>query len=393
MVAWLKRLLGRESEIESESAGERQGEEDPTPEVSWVEAADNPWGVRVLDVRPVTLTMLSSSADPQCAANALSFGQEDGTAFIGELPPVTRTTQASLTFPIDGGLAEGVLFQPREMEHKWALFYLRGHVICVRSWQRKVLAVARLELHENENYAEVTEVRGVFGEQDEDPELTVRTLDYLLRSHALDLTYPAPLSAGQAEDPKAAAWWCFSMFGNRARYATPHHFERGDPERPLRTLSLLHIAVARGEGSEVEAHLAAGMPIDLWAGDGLAPLHWAVAADDTSMMHLLLDRGSPVDVRSIDGATPLMAAVQSATLNGVRLLLDRGADVNARDRRGFTSLHRAAEMGLLDIVRALLDGRAAPDVEAEGHTARSLAEVRGHGEIVAVLVQHGASGG
>ena len=198
-----------------------------------------------------------------------------------------------------------------------------------------------------------------------------------MRSHALGMEYPAPLPAGVEKDPNAAAMWCMSMFGNRASFATPHPFERREPDTPLRTHSLLHIGVARRHAPTIEASLAAGMPIDLLAADGLAPLHWALAGDDAAIMTLLLDRGSPVDVRSSEGATPLMTAVQNASLDTVSFLLDHGADVNAHDRRGFTALHRAAEMGREDVAARLLDRGASPNPEAGGHTPRSLAVARG----------------
>lgn len=360
-----------------------------SPDISWVEAADNPWGVRVLDVRPLTLTMLSASSDPQCAANVVSFEQDDGIGFIGKGPPVTRSVEANLRFPIDRLLADGVLFMPREMEQKWALFYHRGEIICVRSWLRQVQAIARVG--EYQDHVDVTAVRGTLTAEDEDPELTLRLLDYLLRSHALDIVYPAPLPVGMEKEPQAAAAWCMSMFGNRALFATPHQVVRRDPDKPLRTHSLLHIAVARGNAPMIEAKLAAGVPIDLLAGDGLPPLHWALACDDPAIMTLLLDRGSQVDVRSAEGATPLMNAVQSASLEKVTFLLDHGADVNARDRRGFTALHRAAEMGQVDLTRMLLDRGASPNPEAEGRTPRSLAEMRGEAGIVALLSQYNSS--
>jgi ankyrin repeat protein len=362
----------------------RKGENaSQVPNLGWIEAADNPWGVRVLDVRPVTLTMLSTSADPRCASNAVSFGQDDGSGFIGEDPPERRVALASLRFSIDRILADGVLFVPREMEHKWALFYHRWEVICVRSWLRKVQVVAHVE--QRDKHVEITQVRGTFGTEHEEPEFTIRVLDYLLRSHALDTVYPTPLPIELESDPERAAMWCMSMFGNRALIATPHRFDRVIPDRPLRTHSLLHIAVARGHASGIEEYLAAGVPIDLLAGDGLAPLHWALASNDPAVMTLLLDRGSPVDVRSAEGATPLMNAVQSASVEKVCVLLDHGADVNARDRRGFTALHRAAEMGHLDVLRVLLDRGAMPNPDAEGHTPRSLAEGRNRVDIVAVL--------
>ena len=337
----------------------------------------------MLDVRPITLKMQAASQNPECASNVVSFRHDDGTSFIGEPPPVSRVTRASLRFPIDRVLADGVLFIPNEMEHKWAVFYHGGEVICVQSWQRKVQVVARLDLFEH--HAEVTEVRGTFGAEDEDPVLTVRLFDYLLRSHALDTAYPAPLPAGMEENPEAAAMWCMAMFGNRALFATPHRLERRDPERPLRTHSLLHIATARGQVPEIEAHLAAGVPVDLLAGDGKAPLHWALACEDSSIMRLLLERGSQIDVRSSNDVTPLMSAVQSSNHDKVLFLLEHGADVNARDRFGFTSLHRAAEWGEVEILQTLLEHGAAPGIEAQGETARSIAEARHNHEILEVL--------
>src|SRR5262249_3182910 len=45
-----------------------------TPAVAWLEPSENPWGVRVLDVRPVTQTMLLVTTDPRVASNAVSYG-------------------------------------------------------------------------------------------------------------------------------------------------------------------------------------------------------------------------------------------------------------------------------------------------------------------------------
>jgi ankyrin repeat protein len=288
---------------------------------------------------------------------------------------------------MDRVLADGVLFRPREMEHKWALFYHSHEIICVRSWLRQVQVVARVA--ESGDHVEVSAVRGTFGTEDEEPGFTVRVLDYLLRSHALDTVHPAPLPRGMAKEPGAAAMWCMGMFGSRAWFAAPDEVPWKTPEKPLRTHSLLHIAVARGDTPGVEAQLAAGVPVDLLAADGLAPLHWALAQGDLAIMAFLLDRGSPIDVRSSEGATPLMLAVQDGRLDAVSFLLDHGADIDARDLRGFTALHGAAENGKLEVVRTLCDRGASPTPVAQGHTPRSLAERRGHAEIVSLLGEYG----
>jgi hypothetical protein len=354
------------------------------PDIPWVEAADTPWGVRALDVRPVTLGTLSASGDPRCAENLASMGREDGLAFAGVPPVNPRAAPGGLRYRIDRALADGVLFAPREMEHKWGLYFHRGEVLCVRSWTREVHAVAAVRC--DGDVAEVTAVRGVLAQRDEDPAFTLRALDFLIRTHALGLAHPAPLPAGLEASPKSAATWCMSVFGNFAHFATAETVATEPPPRLLRTQSLLHVAVARGDAAAAASLLDAGMPIDLLAADGLAPLHWALVRSDAAMLTFLLDRGSPVDVRSAQGATPLMNAVQSRRPDLVGLLINRGADPNAADHRGFTALHRAAEMGLLDVAEHLCDRGAAPGREAQGgHTPRSLAAARGASAVVALL--------
>jgi hypothetical protein len=353
-------------------------------EIPWIPAADNPWGVPVLDVRPVTLGMLSSSQDPQMASNAVSYGGEDGSSFADELPPVDRTLDAALAFASDGTLADGVLFAPTAMEDKWAVFVADGRILFVRSWLRKVWVTA--QVHIEGETAVVGPIRGAFlGEDPEAPELTVQLVDFLLRSHALGQVWPAPLPLGLEGDPKAAALWCMRMFGHKVLVATPHVVPREQPATPLRTHSRLHLALVRCDLEAAERELARGVPIDLRAGDGLTTLQWAGGRDDVEAMAWLLDRGCPIDARSDEGATALMNAVQGRKPGRVRWLLERGADVDARDLRGFTALHRAAEMGEPEIVKLLLERGATAAVEAAGHTPRSLAEARGEQEIVALL--------
>ena len=355
--------------------------------IDWIEAPESFWGVRVLDVRPVTLTMHLWSKNEGHASNAVSFNGDDGTGFIGEEPPVARIVEANLLFPIDRLLAEGVLFTPEDMDNKWALFYHQGEIICVDSWRRQVCAVARVQEHDN--HVEITGVRGAFVADGEAPEFTVRVLDYLLRSHALETEYPAPLPEGMEQDPRGAAEWCMFKFGNKASFATPYQIEHRDPEKPLRTDSLLHIAVARSDLPAIEEQISGGVPIDLIARDGLAPLHWSLAAGP-AVMALLLERGSTVDVRSTEGATPLMLAVQSGNIDQVSFLLDQGADVDARDEIGGTALHRAVELENGAAIRTLLDRGASQNIESLGHTPRSFAEAQGRKEIVVLFDEYNA---
>ena len=158
----------------------------------------------------------------------------------------------------------------------------------------------------------------------------------------------------------------------------------------LRTDSLLHIAVARGDTAAVQTYLDAGWSPNLLAGDGLALLHWALACQDSFKMMetLLAHTDADVDVPSANEcATPLMNAVQDGNVEAIKFLLQRGANVDAVDKRGFTSLHRACEMGLLDAAAVLLEHGARMDIAAgEGkHTPLLLARMQKETAIVDLL--------
>jgi ankyrin repeat protein len=80
-----------------------------------------------------------------------------------------------------------------------------------------------------------------------------------------------------------------------------------------------------------------------------------------------------------------MNAVQSNKADKLNLLLQSGAVINHRDNRGFTALHRAAEMGHVEIVKILLANGADRSIEAESHTALSLAQAQNSVEIIELL--------
>ena len=110
---------------------------------------------------------------------------------------------------------DGVLFVPSVMEHKWAIFLRARKLYFIRSWTRQVQVVASIEQHLS--FIKIIQIQGTFGRQDdEESEFTNRTLDFLLRSHALGMVYPAPLPRGMQEQPQEAALYCMSMFGKKS---------------------------------------------------------------------------------------------------------------------------------------------------------------------------------
>ncbi len=296
----------------------------PRSQPRWVAADQNPFGVAILDLTPVTQDLTAWSSDPVCASNAISFGGDDGSTFVGVLPRDPTSVALDLRYPTDDVLADGPLFLPSHMEQKWALFLRDGKLIFVRSWRREVVAIADVSVANGE--AILSRLTGsVAGGAELRPE---RVVDFLVRTHVLGEPFPAPIDGAEGRDLTQLAHECFSLFGRFATCATPHEVPHRPPRRPLRSYSLLHLAIARGDIEAAARHVASGVPIDLLAADGLAPLHWASVCADGVALEWLLEHGAQVDAPSAEGATPLMNAVQARRSEHVERLLAHGVWAN-----------------------------------------------------------------
>lgn len=349
--------------------------------LNWVQPNQNPWNIELLDLRPISQTMLSSSKDPKIASNALSYNQEDGLIFLSQNLKSNKSTESNLSFPIDSKLENGVLFIPSTMENKWAIYFHQNKILFIRSWLREVFVIA--ETTQENNQLIVKKINGEFT-GNETKEFTESVLKFLIHSHVLQEIVPAPIPIEFKGDTDSAGLWAFSSFGNMAHFG---HFQESitySTESKIRSHSLLHIAIARGELDKVKEELEKGGNINSLAGDGLSTLQWSLG-NKTDILKFLLNNGADPNIESVEGATAMMNAVQSNKMEHLKVLIENKADVNKQDNRGFTALHRAAEMGHIEIVKELLQNGAKKEIEAEGHTALSLAKARNNKEIIKLL--------
>eukprot|EP00929_Paragymnodinium_shiwhaense_P024591 TRINITY_DN15084_c0_g1_i1.p1 TRINITY_DN15084_c0_g1~~TRINITY_DN15084_c0_g1_i1.p1 ORF type:complete len:544 (-),score=184.82 TRINITY_DN15084_c0_g1_i1:284-1915(-) len=127
-------------------------------------------------------------------------------------------------------------------------------------------------------------------------------------------------------------------------------------------------------------------------GDGTTPLLAACDEGATKMVRFLLDQRCDASQTSQLGATALMAAAMKGSEAVCKMLLDEHADVNAQTTEGGqtrTALTLAAQTGKLEVVKLLLNAGAElePAGMATGSTAKALAQVNGHHEVVRMLDQ------
>ena len=184
----------------------------------WVEANQNRYGVRVLDCRPVTQTMLSVTSDPNIAQSFASLRTSNGEQHRGKVPENASRIVCDLRYPCSRALREGPLFVAAQMEDKWDIYHFEGHLYFARSWQGKLIFRVKAEL--NKEQLHLTWVEADLKGVDGDAALAVREVDFLVKSHLYRRETPHPLPTNFPAVADKIAAYSMSQFGRWASFAT-----------------------------------------------------------------------------------------------------------------------------------------------------------------------------
>ena len=362
---------------------------DTATELPWIRYDQNPYGVPLLDLRPITF-QLGSDIEDVALKHLDSYSMEDGASFSGLSPEIIdgqdRFVSCDLRYQTDGKLYPGSLFVPQTPEDRWAIFFDGTYIYFVRSWSRTLVAKAKVEQHDNE--IQLTEIEGTIIDSGIETEnQTIALVNFLMLSHVLNETAPVPLLNELESEPNRAAVWAFSIFGHRAKVGVFNEDALFTSAQAIRSTTAYHIAIANNDDGSVALILNQNLvDKNLLAQDGFTPIHWALYTDHYDMLKLLVKNGVDINHRSLLMTTPLMDAVELKSEKGVEMLLSLDADVSLQDGQGFTALHRAAAMGQAEIAKKLLMKGADPFVVSHnGLSAFDLAKDRNQATIIALF--------
>lgn len=194
------------------------GQDDPMTNVRWVPAADNPFGVELLDCRASAGGMLAMTGNQQVAASFATLRSSDGRQHRGRWPEAPVSRPCDLTYPAPEEPADGPLFKAEVMEDKWDIYLYDQTLYFVRSWTDQLEYRARVEF--GKGVASVTEVTSRPPMAERDGPYPVQIVDYLIRSHILGMPIPHPLPESIDRNLETLTLFSFSMYGRRGLYGT-----------------------------------------------------------------------------------------------------------------------------------------------------------------------------
>ncbi|XP_046553082.1 ankyrin repeat domain-containing protein 50-like [Haliotis rubra] len=153
------------------------------------------------------------------------------------------------------------------------------------------------------------------------------------------------------------------------------------------------LAAANGHKDMVELLVDKEADVSLLdeAGDNI--LHCACRGGDVKVVKYILSQ-EMVDInsRGYGKKTPVMVAGEEGHKGVVELLVKFGADLSLNGKSGSNILHYACSSGQFDVVKYVLSLNEV-DIDSRGWKKRTpvmAAAVKGHKEVVELLVKHGA---
>jgi hypothetical protein len=107
-------------------------DDDPFSQLNWLEPDQNPFGLRVLDCRPFSTSMISTTKDAAIAAKFTYLRTTTGEEHKGKSPDDALTVRCDLRYPLSSEPKDGPLFLAEQMEDKWDIYLHDGHLFFAR---------------------------------------------------------------------------------------------------------------------------------------------------------------------------------------------------------------------------------------------------------------------
>lgn len=156
----------------------------------------------------------------------------------------------------------------------------------------------------------------------------------------------------------------------------------------------LHMASLRGHAEVARQLLHHKAHVNAQDKQAKSPLHLAAEQGHKTLAEMLLKARADPNAQDKEKKTPLHAAALRGHLSIVEVLLANKGRAGAKDMDGCTPLHYATMNGNTDIVEALLASGKNKNIDDRNiwrKTALHIAAEYGHGELINLLLSHGAA--
>jgi len=179
---------------------------------------ENPYNKRILDIRSLTQTMVSTTTNKSVAEMFNRQRHSIGEELIGCEIQGCQTINAELVYNHNGTKLAGATYKAEAMEDKWDIYGWNDVIYFTRSWTGELVYKAFINITETNLKIYKIEFSPNNYTQD-DISIVVNTVHFLMMTLALKNVYPHKVPKTIIAD-KDIAIYSYSLFGRNSWYAT-----------------------------------------------------------------------------------------------------------------------------------------------------------------------------
>lgn len=213
-----RNLFNLFSKAISQNQNSKSNGVDDFPKVNWIEAHQNPFGVRVLDCRSFCKTALCFAKDKDTAEKFLKLRNSIGENHRNQIPKNALHIRCNLRYPLEKEIPAGPVFLAKVMQDRWDIYLYDDFLYFSNGWSGELLIRAKVDFKDNEFIVSVIDIRSDLAKRDKT--LAVKEVDYLIKSFLFRREVPNPLPRNFPNNPKQIALYSFSLYGRISSFAT-----------------------------------------------------------------------------------------------------------------------------------------------------------------------------
>jgi hypothetical protein len=192
---------------------------DPMYNFMWYEVGENnPFNKRILDIRPFTQHMTSTTKDPKIAEAFLRNRASIGKEYTGHEFKNCISIDVKLVYPHNGAKIEGAGYKAKAMEDKWDIYAWNDIIYFVRSWGGELCYKAFITYNDDSFTIYKIEFEGLHTPPIEQS-LVINNVHFLISTLAFKAVQPHKIPQQLRTNEEIAAY-SFSLFGRNCWYAT-----------------------------------------------------------------------------------------------------------------------------------------------------------------------------
>lgn len=181
----------------------------------WLDPSENSWGLPVLDCSQNACSMMSTTSNIEIAKTYARLRNSTGEELRSEVFNPTLSIPCNLTYNVAKPIPDGPVFKSQLMEEKWDIYMYDDHLYFCRSWGGQLFYRVALQCEPRALRVCLVEASHKTNEK-----ITLRDVDFLIKSHVLLAKALHPLPQELGRDTQKLALFSFSAYGRMGLYGT-----------------------------------------------------------------------------------------------------------------------------------------------------------------------------